>query len=86
MNLPTPPGIEISGYLRAFLGFRSARLRAAVRDKDRGASAIELAIITAVLVGRAAAILLIIVNFAQKQGTNITNTTVPNPGGGGGAG
>lgn len=68
-----------TAYLRAFLGCRAARLRAAVRDKDRGASAIELAIITAVLVALAAAILVIIVNFAKDQGTKITQTNVPNP-------
>jgi hypothetical protein len=83
MNLPTPPGAEIASYLRVFLDAHAARLRTTVREKDRGASAIELAIITAVLVGLAAAILVIIVNFANKQGTSITNTNVPNPAGGG---
>ena len=38
--------------------------------------------ITAVLVGLAVAILFIVVNFADKQGTAITNTNVPNPAGG----
>ena len=69
----------MNGYLRVFLGGHVARLRAAIRDKDRGASAIELAIITAVLVALAAAILVIIVNFAKDQGTKITQTNVPNP-------
>ena len=45
----------------------TARLRRAVREKDRGASAVELAIITAVLVGLAVAILAIMYNFANKQ-------------------
>jgi Flp pilus assembly protein TadG len=36
-------------YLMASLGTRTARLRGALRDKDRGASAVELAIITAVI-------------------------------------
>jgi Flp pilus assembly protein TadG len=71
--------VNPTAYLRAFLDCHAARLRAAVRDKDRGASAIELAIITAVLVALAAAILVIIVNFAKSQGTKITQTTVPNP-------
>jgi hypothetical protein len=43
-------------------------------------------VITAVLVGLAVAILVIVVNFANKQGTTITNTTVPNPAQGGGGG
>jgi hypothetical protein len=36
-----------------------------------------------VLVGLAVAILVIVVNFANKQGTAIQNTNVPNPAGGG---
>lgn len=71
-------------YIRAVLGKHMARVRSG--GGDRGASAIELAIITAVLVGLAAAVLLIIVNFAKSQGQNITNTTVPNPNIGGGGG
>src|SRR5205807_1916939 len=70
-------------YLNTFLTAHAARLRAAVAGKDRGASAVELAVITAVLVGLAVAILVIVVNFANKQGTAITNTNVPNPAGGG---
>lgn len=66
-------------YLKDFIGWRVARLRSALHAGDRGASAIELAIITAVLVALAAAILVIIVNFADKQGTAIQNTNVPQP-------
>jgi hypothetical protein len=84
LNTGQLPGLEAAGYLRAFLQARAARLRAALADKDRGASAVELAVITAVLVGLAVAILVIVVNFANKQGTAITNTNVPNPAGGGG--
>src|ERR1700748_3724658 len=71
--------VEGARYLRTFLDVHVARLRTALGDKDRGASAVELAVITAVLVGLAVAILVIVVNFANKQGTTITNTTVPNP-------
>ena len=78
-----PPGAETARYLNTFLGAHVARLRAALAAKDRGASAVELAVITAVLVGLAVAILVIVVNFANKQGTAITNTNVPNPAGGG---
>ena len=77
-----PPGAEMARYLQTFLRAHAARLRAALDDNDRGASAIELAVITAVLVGLAVAILVIVVNFANKQGTAITNTNVPNPAGG----
>jgi hypothetical protein len=84
LNAGQLPGLEAAGYLRAFLHAHTARLRAALQDKDRGASAVELAVITAVLVGLAVAILVIVVNFANKQGTAITNTNVPNPAGGGG--
>ncbi|MGD0245417.1 MAG: hypothetical protein ABSB59_34555 [Streptosporangiaceae bacterium] len=78
-----PPGAEAARYLNTFLTAHTARLRAALAAKDRGASAVELAVITAVLVGLAVAILVIVVNFANKQGTAIQNTNVPNPAGGG---
>ena len=58
---------------------RWSRLRLFGRGADRGASAVELAVITAVLVALAVLILGIIVTFAKNQGTNITNTQVPNP-------
>jgi Flp pilus assembly pilin Flp len=78
MNTLSPPGI-LFHYLRAFLGTRLAALR---ESDDRGASAVELAVITAVLVALAVLILGIIVTFAKKQGNSITNTTVPAPGAG----
>jgi len=81
-NTFSPPGAEETRYLRGFLRAHAARLRAALAAGDRGASAVELAVITAVLVGLAVAILVIVVNFANKQGTAITNTNVPNPAGG----
>lgn len=84
LNTFAPPGTETARYLRVFLRAHAARLRAARAGQDRGASAVELAVITAVLVGLAVAILVIVVNFANKQGTAITNTNVPNPAGGGG--
>ena len=83
LNTFSPPGAETARYLNAFLKAHAARLRAALAAGDRGASAIELAVITAVLVGLAVVILAIVVNFANKQGTAITNTNVPNPAGGG---
>jgi hypothetical protein len=83
MNTFAPPGGDAIRYLNTFLTAHAARLRASLAGKDRGASAVELAVITAVLVGLAVAILVIVVNFANKQGTAITNTNVPNPAGGG---
>ena len=44
-------------YLRAALGARAARLRTALADGDRGASAVELAVITAVILVIAVALL-----------------------------
>ena len=78
MNELSPPGM-LFHYLRAFLGTRMTRLR---ENDDLGASAVELAVITAVLVALAVLILGIIVTFAKKQGDNITNTGVPTPGAG----
>ncbi len=83
MNILKP---EMARYLRAFTGLHVARLRAAMAARDRGASAVELAVITAVLVGLAVAILVVIVKFADTQSNNITNTTVPNPANNGGGG
>ena len=76
MNILSPPVI-LAHYLRAFLGTRVAALRA---SEDRGASAVELAVITAVLVALAVLILGIVVAFAKKQGTSINGTIVPTPG------
>jgi len=78
MNPLSPPGVLIT-YLRAFLGTRVAALR---ESEDLGASAVELAVITAVLVGLAVAILAVVIAFAKKQGNTITNTVVPTPGAG----
>jgi len=75
MNELSLPGV-LFHYLRAFLGTRVAALRA---SDDRGASAVELAVITAVLVALAVLILGIIVTFAKNQGNQITNTQVPVP-------
>jgi hypothetical protein len=57
--------------LRAFLGLRMSRLRAAAAERDRGASAVELAIITAVILGIAVALLLVIGDFVRGESKNI---------------
>jgi Flp pilus assembly pilin Flp len=77
------PGADLAGYLWAVLGAHSARLRAAVRQRDRGASAVELAIITAVLVAIAIALLAVIRTFVTNQSNQINTNT---PAGGNGAG
>jgi Flp pilus assembly pilin Flp len=59
-------------YLRASLGTRVARLRVALREKDRGASAVELAVITAVVLGIAIALLVVIQNFVTNESGKIT--------------
>ena len=58
-------------FFRAILRSRIARLRAATLDKDAGASAVELAIITAVILGIAAALLLVIKNFVTTESAQI---------------
>jgi len=58
-------------FLRTVLSVRLMRLRAAFRDKDTGASAVELAIITAVILGIAAALLLVIKNFVTTESAQI---------------
>jgi Flp pilus assembly protein TadG len=71
-------------YARAYLGVHLARLRAALRAGDRGASAVELAFITAGLLIVAGIIYFAINTFVTKQAGNITNNTGPaNPGGAG---
>ena len=59
-------------YLRASLGMSVARLRVALREKDRGASAVELAVITAVVLGIAIALLVVIQNFVKNESGKIT--------------
>jgi hypothetical protein len=75
MNEVSQPGV-LFHYLRSFLGTRFTALR---ESDDLGASAVELAVITAVLVALAVLILGVIIAFAKKQDSNITKTSVPNP-------
>jgi hypothetical protein len=58
-------------YLRACLGARSRQLRRDQHGNDRGASAVELAIITAVVLGIAAALLIVIQQFVQGEQSQI---------------
>jgi hypothetical protein len=56
---------------RAFLGIHAERLRAPAGERDRGASAVELAIITAVILGIAVGLLFIIGQFVSNESTKI---------------
>jgi hypothetical protein len=58
-------------FLRTILSVRLARLREAAGERDTGASAVELAIITAVILGIAAALLLVIKNFVTTESAQI---------------
>jgi Flp pilus assembly protein TadG len=62
---------ESLSYLWASLGARMARLHGTLRDKDRGASAVELAIITAVILVIAGVILAAIRAFVTAQANTI---------------
>jgi Flp pilus assembly protein TadG len=70
------PGIldrnSAAGYVRAFVGLHAARLQEARRRRDAGASAIELAIITAILVGLAVAVLVVVTQVVTTRKTEIT--------------
>ena len=59
-------------YLQAFLGTRLARLSVARRERDRGASAVELAIITAVIIGIAGIVLAAINIFVTNESSKIS--------------
>jgi Flp pilus assembly pilin Flp len=74
-----PRADQAVSWLKAVLGTHSARLRASLRTGDRGASAVELAVITAVLVGVAIAVLTVIITFVNKQSGSIQNQVVPSP-------
>jgi Flp pilus assembly pilin Flp len=59
-------------YLKTLLGVHLTRLRTAMADRDRGASAVELAVITAVILAIAFALLAVIKTFVTNESNNIT--------------
>ena len=67
------PGYPGFAYVRAFVGTRIAHLGDARKRRDMGASAIELAIITAILVGLAATVLVIIYNIVTSRASQINS-------------
>lgn len=58
-------------FMRVLLGARLTRLRQARRDSERGASAVELAIITAVIIGIAGIVLTAITLFVTNESSKI---------------
>jgi uncharacterized protein YceH (UPF0502 family) len=66
-------------FVRTVLGQRIARFHQARRNGDVGASAIELAIITAILVGLAVAVLIVVTNVVttRKNEINTNNNGIP---------
>jgi len=65
----------VSAFVSAFLGVHLARLRAAWRQSDRGASAVELAVITAMILVVAVVLLLAIQHFVRGATKQIRGTT-----------
>jgi hypothetical protein len=59
-------------FLWAFLGSRVTRLQEARSGKERGASAVELAIITAVIIGIAGIVLAAINIFVTNESSKIS--------------
>lgn len=72
MRIYSPGYLEFT-YMRAFFATRIARLGNAGKRRDMGASAIELAIITAILVGLAATVLVIIYNIVTSRASQINS-------------
>jgi hypothetical protein len=65
------PGNPVIDYVRALLGSHTAALRAAWRQSDRGASAVELAVITAIILAVALFLLLVIKRFVHTEAGKI---------------
>jgi hypothetical protein len=65
------PLISSYGYLRVMLAAHLGQFRAARADGDRGASAVELAVITAIILGIAVALLAVIRIFVENQSAQI---------------
>lgn len=65
--------LQQAQFVRTILGGRIAGFQEARRHRDAGASAIELAIITAILVGLAAVVLGVIYTIVNNRTTDIQN-------------
>jgi hypothetical protein len=72
MNTQNPAKSPLVTYARAVLGLHVGRLRAARARGDAGASAIELAIITAIIVLLAGVVLAVVSTVVRNRSTEIT--------------
>ena len=70
MNSGNYPG-GLAPYIRALAGTHMAALRRSWRDGDRGASAVELAVITAIILAVALFLLLVIKRFVHTEAGKI---------------
>jgi Flp pilus assembly pilin Flp len=84
MTMLNPMRSPAGLYLRAFLGAHAARVRRHWADGERGASAVELAVITGVLVIMAVGILALIWKEVNNGQNNIQQTIPTAPAGNGG--
>lgn len=73
MNFDSSSSRSVARYARTFLSIHSRRLRAAWQDRERGASAVELAIITAMILVIAIGLLVVIGNFVTKEQNKISS-------------
>lgn len=72
VTMANPLGSPPVLYVRAFLGAHAARVRRHWADGERGASAVELAIITGVLVVMAVGVLIVILKEVGAGSSNIS--------------
>jgi Flp pilus assembly pilin Flp len=70
MNASNVPGAAMA-YLRAMFAGHLRAMREAWRAKDRGASAVELAVITAIILGIAVVLLAVISHFVTTESNKI---------------
>ncbi len=66
----------VFAHMKALAGSRAAALRAAWHEGDRGASAVELAVITVIILAAAGLLLGVIYNFVKTQSAKIKAPTV----------
>ena len=71
MNTLNSARAPLVDYTRAFIGMHISRLRDAKQRSDAGASAMELAIITAVVVAFAIFVLLAVKTVAGRSGLTV---------------
>lgn len=76
MNMLNDPTVI---YVRALLGTHVTAMRRAWLNNDRGASAVELAFISAIILVIAAALLVAIRTFVTNASNNIKGTSVTKP-------